>query len=248
MLMKDLDTLNKLFELCNGIAYNRSIPDEAEDLAANNGFIVLVGGSDDLMYAYGAKCYLTDQGELSYGWNGFDFSATDLNDSELKRETDILGLKIWWCGKIKHTGEILPWYDTDTKGAFSYSVKEGLLCKEFTVFENVGKPEVYCTGLIVKLPPEMHAQTTSALAISIIDSQRERIKELEEQVYELKQQIPSREVLQQRVKDAERAMGGVWQLAALMQYDANIISPMHPYRNKYPITLSKELEDAMPKL
>ena len=59
--------INKIYELCNNIAYTRSVPDEAIELAHKHGYIILVGGSDDLMYAFGADCWLTKHCEWNYG-------------------------------------------------------------------------------------------------------------------------------------------------------------------------------------
>ena len=54
--------LKKIKELCDGIEYSRHIPDEAEALAKDYNIVVIVGGSDDLMYCYGADSYLTWSG------------------------------------------------------------------------------------------------------------------------------------------------------------------------------------------
>ena len=142
------------------------------------------------MYVYGADCNLTKECEWNCGADGCDFSLYDSINPNLKKETDALELKIWWCGKIMHTLKHIPDYDTDKKGAFSYTVKDSIECKEFTVLENIGGPDVYCTGLIVKLPSCFFLAPISGIAIDIIDTQRERIKYLENQVWELRQQIP----------------------------------------------------------
>ncbi len=169
--------INKIYELCNNIAYTRSVPDEAIELAHKHGYIILVGGGDDLMYAFGADCWLTKHCEWNYGWDGCDFSEQEDLSEELKKETDILGLKIWWCGKIKHTRRCIPDYDTEKKGAFSYTVRPEIESKEFTVLEKLGEPEVYCTGLIVKLPEGVLKKEQDCPTCVEL---RKRIKELED--------------------------------------------------------------------
>jgi len=144
--------INKLYEMVDGIEYRRDIPKEAEVFAKENGFVVIVGGSDDLMYAYGADSYLTDYCEHSYGWDGN--SLEKISDKELQFEAKQLGLKIYWCGKIKGTNYTKENYDVELSGAFSYSVKDGIEFKEFTVWEDDKKDEVYCTGIIIKLPED----------------------------------------------------------------------------------------------
>lgn len=148
-LLEGNKMLENLFKLCDGIAYTRSIPKEAVKYAEDNGFIVIVGGSDDLMYAYGAKSYLTDVVEHGYGWDGSDLS--DIDDERLEFEAKQLGLKILWCGEIDGK-VIIENYDHTKLGAFSYQVKEGVEFKNFTVFEDEKRDEVYCTGIIIKLP------------------------------------------------------------------------------------------------
>ena len=140
--------LKEIKELCNGIQYNRNIPDQAKKLAKENNVIVIVGGSDDLMYCYGADSYLAEYCEHSYGWDGEDLS-TIKGDKKLKKEAKQLGLKIWWCGTIVNQGEKLENYDTEKSGAFSYSVKENIEFLDFLVMED---KDVYCTGKIIQLP------------------------------------------------------------------------------------------------
>lgn len=144
--------LNKIQELCHGIEYSRHIPDEAEQLAKDNGIVVIVGGSDDLMYCYGAESYLTRHCEHGVGWDGEDLTIYE-HDDNLRDEAKQLGLKIWWCGTIEESGEEKPNYSTDESGAFSYSVNEDIEALEFSVCENKNDfSDIYCTGIIIKLP------------------------------------------------------------------------------------------------
>ena len=143
-----MEKLEEIFKICDGIEYSCDIPFEAKKIAKENGIIVIVGGSDDLMYAYGAKSYLTQCCEHSEGWDGCDL-AKYASDKELKFEALQLGLKIFWCGTIAQTGEIIPNYSVPKSGAFSYKVKEGI---DFIDFKVVEDEEVYCTGIIIKLP------------------------------------------------------------------------------------------------
>lgn len=144
--------INELFKMCNGIEYTRDIPKDAEQYAKENGFIIIVGGSDDLMYCYGAKSYMTDYVEHGYGWDGNDL--IDIDDKQLECEAKQIGLKIWWCGHISSKSPYykLENYDMDKMGAFSYTVNDDIEFKNFTVFEDEKHNEVYCTGIIVKLP------------------------------------------------------------------------------------------------
>ncbi|PIF44307.1 hypothetical protein CLU96_1248 [Chryseobacterium sp. 52] len=144
--------LNKIQKLCHGIEYSRHIPDEAEQLAKENGIVVIVGGSDDLMYCYGADCYLTKECEHGYGWDGEDLTKIK-GEKKLKKEAKQLGLKIWWCGNIKESTEHKLNYSTEENGAFSYSVNEDIQHLEFLVCENENDfSDIYCTGIIIKLP------------------------------------------------------------------------------------------------
>ena len=143
--------MNKLEEIkaiCDGIEYSRHVPKEAEELAKENNIVIIVGGSDDLMYCYGAKCYLTDYCEHGYGWDGD--TLKDISDKQLEKEAEQLGLMIWWCGEIEDAGLKIEGYDTEKSGAFSYSVKEGIEALDFKVMEDDN--DVYCTGKIIKLP------------------------------------------------------------------------------------------------
>lgn len=142
--------MEKLFELCNGIEYTRSIPLEATIYAKNNNFIVIVGGSDNLMYCFGADSYLTKQKEHGYGWDGSDLKNID--DKKLEKEASQLGLKIWWCGEILETKEILENYDVKKSGSFSYTVNNDISFKNFIIFEDKAHDDIYCTGIIIKLP------------------------------------------------------------------------------------------------
>lgn len=144
--------LNKIQKLCHGIEYSRHIPDEAEQLAKENGIVVIVGGSDDLMYCYGADCYLTDEVEHGVGWDGEDLTEYD-HDGNLRDEAKQLGLKIWWCGLIQEPRQEKPNYLVTESGAFSYSVNEDIEHLEFLVCENENDfSDIYCTGIIIKLP------------------------------------------------------------------------------------------------
>jgi len=140
--------LKKIQEICEGIEYRRDIPKEAVKLAKGNNIVVIVGGSDDLMYCYGAKSFLTDNEEHSEGWDGCDLTK-DASEPELLKEAKQLGLKIFWCGSIENTGETIKDYDIDKSGAFSYQVAENIKHLEFKVMED---KSVYCTGIIIQLP------------------------------------------------------------------------------------------------
>jgi len=142
-----MNILNKLYELCNGIEIRKDIPKEAEKLAKDNGYVIIIGGSDDLMYCYGSDSYLTEYQEHSYGWDGDNL--INIRDKQLENEAKQLGLKIFWCGEILQTNEKIPNYDVEKQGAFSYQVNEKIISKDFIVFE---KKDVYCTGIIIKLP------------------------------------------------------------------------------------------------
>lgn len=143
-----MEILNKIKELCDGIKYNRNIPEEAKKLAKENNIVVIVGGSDDLMYCYGADSYLTEYCEHSCGWGGEDLTKIK-GDKKLKKEAKQLGLKIWWCGKIENLSLTIEDYNVDKSGAFSYSVNENIKSLDFLVMED---EDVYCTGKIIQLP------------------------------------------------------------------------------------------------
>jgi len=159
-----MNKMEELFKLVDGVEYKRDIPNEAKELAKNNNMIVIVGGSDDLMYVFGADSYLTSMEEHSYGWDGESFEK--ISDKELQNEALQLGLKIFWCGRIlkknsdafsieeikKDTVFQIDNYDTKKSGAFSYSVNKDIKFKNFTVFEEADKKDVYCTGIIIELP------------------------------------------------------------------------------------------------
>jgi len=151
--------IDKLYEKINNLEYRGEVPTEAVQFAKDNGLVFIMGGSDDLMYAYGAKSYLTDYEEHSYGDDGNDLK--DIGDERLKKEAAQLGLKIFWCGKILNRNEEIKeeieGYDTDKQGAFSYTVNDNIESKDFIVLENEGEDEVYCTGLIIKLPDDFEA-------------------------------------------------------------------------------------------
>ena len=143
-----MENLRRIRGLCDGIQYNRDVPEEAKTLAKDNNIIIIVGGSDDLMYCYGAKSYLTDYIEHGEGWDGCDL-AKDASYKKLRKEAKQLGLKIFWCGLITKTGEAIKNYDTNKSGAFSYTVNEDIKSLDFKVMED---SDVYCTGKIIQLP------------------------------------------------------------------------------------------------
>ncbi len=145
--------INKICELVNGTTYTRTVPKEAIKLAKENGYIIIVGGSDDLMYCFGAECYMTDCEEHSYGWDGD--TLTNIEDKKLEAEAKQLGLEIYWCGEIIKGDKVVKKidnYDTEKQGAFSYKVKEEIKYKNFIVYEDEKKNEIYCTGIIIELP------------------------------------------------------------------------------------------------
>ena len=142
--------MEKLYEMVNGIEYTIHIPKEAEQYAKQNNMVVIVGGSDDLMYCYGADSYLTSYCEHCYGWDGDDL--IDIDDKQLEKEAEQLGLEIYWCGLIEGTNKRIEDYSVEKSGAFSYKVKDGIEFKNFIVYEDEKHDEVYCTGIIIKLP------------------------------------------------------------------------------------------------
>ena len=139
--------LEEVKAICEGIQYSRNIPEEAKKLAKENNIIVIVGGSDDLMYCYGAESYLTRIVEHGYGWDGDDL--VDINNKKLEGEAKQLGLKIWWCGEIEDKGLKIEGYSITESGVFSYSVNEKIKALDFKVMED---DDVYCTGKIIQLP------------------------------------------------------------------------------------------------
>lgn len=148
-----MEVLNRIQEICNGIPYTREIPFEAEKLAKENNIVIIVGGSDDLMYCYGAKSYMTDYCEHSEGWDGVDLTIHACDD-ELMDEAAQIGLKVFWCGKIERTGEKIDGYNTKESGAFSYVVKSGIEFRNFLVMEDIDSDDVYCTGIAFRLPDD----------------------------------------------------------------------------------------------
>ncbi len=144
-----MSKLKEIQAICDGIKYSRHIPDEAIKLAIENNIVVIVGGSDDLMYCYGAECYLTDWIEHSYGWDGD--TLENISDEKLKAEAKQLGLKIWWCGTITDGYAVhkIDGYNINESGAFSYSVNNDIESLDFKVMED---DDVYCTGKIIQLP------------------------------------------------------------------------------------------------
>ena len=139
--------LEKIKSICDGIEYSRDVPNEAKEIAKENNIVIIVGGSDDLMYCYGAESYLTNYCEHSYGWDGD--TLENISDKKLENEARQLGLKIWWCGVIEDAYLRMPGYSTDKSGAFSYTVNENIESLDFKVME---EDSVYCTGKIIQLP------------------------------------------------------------------------------------------------
>lgn len=152
-----MEKLKEIYEICNGIEYSRDVPEEAKKIAKENNIIIIVGGSDDLMYCYGAKCYMTECCEHGEGWDGCDL-AQHASEKKLRKEAKQLGLKIFWCGVIIKTGEKIKGYDVDKSGAFSYTVNKTIKSLDFIVYENLEDKEVYCTGKIIKLPDDFKAK------------------------------------------------------------------------------------------
>ena len=152
METEKVNILQKIKEICDGIEYTRHIPKEAEELAKQNNIVVIVGGSDDLMYCYGADCYMTYCCEHGYGWDGN--TLKNISDKQLEKEANQLGLKIWWCGKIEKEGLVREGYSVDKKGAFSYTVNDKIEYLDFKVLESKKESDVYCTGIIIKLPDD----------------------------------------------------------------------------------------------
>ncbi len=145
------DMLKEIQKLCNGIEYSRHVPKEAEQLARENNIIIIVGGSDDLMYCYGAKSYLTDYIEHGAGSDGEDLTKS--HNKKLRAEAKQLGLKIFWNGEIEETGETIENYNSDESGAFSYKVNKNIESLDFKVLEEKADwTNVYCTGIVIKLP------------------------------------------------------------------------------------------------
>ena len=139
--------LEKIKEICNGIEYSRHVPEEAIAIAKENNIVIIVGGSGDLMYCYGADCFLTDYCEHSYGWDGD--TLEDIGDKALEKEAKQLGLKIWWCGTIDPEGLKIEGYSLTESGAFSYTVNDDIKSLDFKVMK---EDDVYCTGKIIQLP------------------------------------------------------------------------------------------------
>jgi len=142
--------LQKTKELLGEVVYRDSLSKEAIQYAKDNNLIIIIGGSDDLMYAYGADCYLTDYEEHDAGWEGEDLSFA--NNNKLRKEASQLGLKILWCGKIQDK-QIIENYSIEESGAFNYLVNPDIESLDFIIYENYKEDgEVYGKGLIVKLP------------------------------------------------------------------------------------------------
>ena len=151
-----MSVLDKLFEMLNLMKESRNISDEAKELARDNGYVVIIGGSDDLMYAYGAESWLTKYCEHSYGWGGD--ALVDIGDKLLEGEASQLGLEIFRYGRIMNwrTKELVkedPTYSRDF-GTFTYKVKEGIEFKHFLVASYDDPSEMYCQGIIIKLPDD----------------------------------------------------------------------------------------------
>ena len=144
-----MEALKEIKKICEGIQYSRDIPQDAKEIAEQNGIVVIVGGSDDLMYCYGADSYLTDYCEHSYGWDGDTLKG--ISDKKLKKEAKQLGLMIWWCGEITADNLKIENYNSKESGAFSYSVNKDIQSLDFLVMED---DDVYCTGKIIQLPKD----------------------------------------------------------------------------------------------
>lgn len=148
-----MEILTQIQKICDGIEYSRHIPEEAKNLAKENNILIIVGGSDDLMYCYGADSYLANEVEHGVGWDGEDLTKYE-HDKKLRKEAKQLGLKIWWCGKIEDKGLFIKDYSVSESGAFSYSVNSEIKHLNFKVLERGNEPDVYCTGIIIKLPED----------------------------------------------------------------------------------------------
>ena len=79
-----MSAIEKIQTICEGIKYNRDIPMEAKEIAKDHNIVVIVGGSDDLMYCYGAKSYLTEYCEHPKGWDGD--TLIGIEDKQLEYE------------------------------------------------------------------------------------------------------------------------------------------------------------------
>ena len=142
--------LKKAKELLGEVVYRENLSKEVIQYAKDNNLIIIMGGSDDLMYVYGVDCYLTDYEEHDAGWDGEDLSLSE-NES-LNKEASQLGLKILWCGKIQDK-QIIENYSIEESGAFNYLVNDNINSLEFIIYENSKEDgEVYGKGLIVELP------------------------------------------------------------------------------------------------
>jgi len=145
----------EIAKICDGIKYREyDVPKEAKQLAKENNCIIVMGGSDDLMYCYGAECYLTDYEEHSIGWDGD--TLIDIEDKQLENEAKQLGLRIYWCGKIEWNTKgypkeelSIPNYNIKDNGGFFYKVNQNI---EHSYFKVMDENEVYCTGIVIKLP------------------------------------------------------------------------------------------------
>lgn len=179
-MTKHLEEINNLLK---DSIYRKRLNDEAIELAKKYNCIIIIGGSDDLMYCYGAESYLSDYCEHSYGYDGN--CLTNIEDKELEYEAKQLGLEIYWCGKIinnindKIIKEIKN-YDTSKKGAFSYKVKENINFKDFLVYENYEDDDIFCTGIIIELPNNF---------VSLKSKELKELKELKQINEKLKNEI-----------------------------------------------------------
>lgn len=149
--------INRIKEICDGIEYSRDVPEEAKKIAKENNIVIIVGGSDDLMYCFGAESYLANYEEHSYGWDGD--TLENISDKKLEAEAKQLGLKIWWCGKIEGTVLKREGYNVDESGAFSYTVNKNIESLDFKVMEDSDGDDVYCTGIIIQLPEDFTPST-----------------------------------------------------------------------------------------
>ena len=57
----------------------------------------------------------------------------------------------WIQENLERIVKEIEGYDTDKSGAFSYKVNDNIESKDFIVYENEKKDQVYCTGIILQL-------------------------------------------------------------------------------------------------
>ena len=150
--LPSMNEINKVYELLNNSYYRESVNPEAISIAMDNNLVILMGASDDLFEAYGAISYLTNYAE--HGGVNDGSTLTNIEDKALENEAKQLGLKVYWCGEISESSDKLLNYDWQKEGAFSFTVNDDIQFMNFTVLEERGSDEVYCTGIIFKLPKD----------------------------------------------------------------------------------------------